>query len=153
MSEHSAEIHWRRAPHPQDAGTYDRNHDARFSGGQSLRVSASAEFKGDPACVDPEQMVVSAVGSCHMLFFLAIAEQQGYLVERYHDQPVGTLGKSDRGGMEITRVVLSPAVSFGGERQPDAVAIERMHAAAHRNCFIGKSLRAEVVVQPECVPA
>lgn len=149
MSEHSADIRWSRAPHPQDAHAYSRNHETRFPGGQRLQVSASVEFKGDPACVDPEQMVVSAVGSCHMLFFLAIAEQQGYLVESYRDQPVGTLGKSDRGGMEITRVVLSPAVSFGGDRLPDAAAIERMHAAAHRNCFIGKSLRAEVVVQPE----
>ena len=146
MSTHSSHLHWRRAPHPQDSSTYDRNHVTTLAGEQKLNVSASTEFKGDPACADPEQLLVSAVSSCHMLFFLAIAERQGFTVETYRDRATGHLEKGTSGGPVITRIELFPVITFGGDRIPDAVAISRIHAGAHKNCFIGNSITADVIV-------
>lgn len=146
MSVHESAIRWQHHPHETEANTYSRNHGVTLNGGQRVDVSASAEFKGDPHCADPEQMLVSAVSSCHMLFFLAIAEYQGYQVECYEDDPVGHLESNDRKGMEITRIVLSPRITFRGEKQPDPKAISRIHANAHKNCFIRNSITADVTI-------
>jgi organic hydroperoxide reductase OsmC/OhrA len=146
MSIHEAVISWHRYPHSSDPTTYSRNHVVTLSGNQQLDVSASVEFKGDSRCADPEQMLVSAVSSCHMLFFLAIAEFQGFCVESYEDNPQGFLEKSSKGGMEITRVILAPKVVFSGDKRPDQAAISKIHESAHKNCFIRNSITASVEI-------
>ena len=153
MSQHQAAIQWQRSPHPVDSKTYSRNHVASLNGQQSVNVSASAEYKGDPMCADPEQMLVSAVASCHMLTFLAIAEFQGYRVDQYEDNAVGYLEKGEGAGMSIARVELSPKVTFGSDKVPDGAALNRIHAGAHKNCFIANSLKARVTVVTETATA
>ena len=153
MSQHEAAIQWQRAPHPLDERTYSRNHVASLNGEQSVNVSASVDYKGDPTSADPEQMLVSAVASCHMLTFLAIADFQKYRVEQYQDNAVGYLEKAEGGGMAITRIELSPRITFGGEKKPDAAALGRLHAGAHKNCFIGNSITAKVTVATDGVVA
>lgn len=146
MSQHQATIHWQRSPHSTESTTYSRNHVASLSGGQSINVSASVEFKGDPMCADPEQMMISAVASCHMLTFLAIAEFQGYCVEKYEDLATGYLEKVEGSGLCISRIELAPQVTFGGNKTPDAAALRRIHAGAHKNCFIANSIKAKVML-------
>lgn len=146
MSVHQSAISWQRNPHESDAKTYSRNHRVTLNGGQQVNTSASVEFKGDSSCADPEQMLISAVSSCHMLFFLAIADFQGYQVESYEDSPVGYLESSDKKGKEITRIELSPRITFGGDKVPDQKAISRIHTSAHKNCFIRNSITSEVTI-------
>ncbi|MGM0983405.1 MAG: OsmC family protein [Pseudomonadota bacterium] len=148
MSVHQSAIRWQHNSHETDANTYSRNHCVTLNGDQQVDVSASVEFKGDPSCADPEQMLISAVSSCHMLFFLAIAEFQGYRVESYEDDPVGHLESSNKKGLEITRIELSPRITFGGDKMPDENAISRIHANAHKSCFIRNSITAEVTINP-----
>lgn len=148
MSVHQAEVSWRRAPHKSEPETYSRNHRVTLNGGQVLDASASTEFKGDAHCADPEQMLVSALASCHMLFFLAIAEHKGFCVESYEDVPIGHLGKSEKGGMAMTRIELSPKALFSGENQPDTAMLESIHQKAHKSCFIANSLTTAVEINP-----
>lgn len=144
MSTHTARLDWTRAPHANDPQTFSRNHVAAFPGGQTVQMSSSPDFLGDPACTDPEQMVVTALASCHMLFFLALAEIKGFPVASYADAPVGELGKTDK-GMALTRITLAPRVRFL-DRAPDAATLARIHDSAHRRCFIANSLNAEIVL-------
>ena len=146
MSVHKANINWQRHPHSSDSNTYSRNHLVKLNGDQQINVSASEEFKGDPNCADPEQMLVSAVSSCHMLFFLAVADFQGLSVESYEDSPEGYLEKGPKGGMEVTRITLSPSVIFGGDKKPDYETISKIHEKAHKNCFIRNSITASVEI-------
>lgn len=146
MSVHYSNISWQRKPHETDSETYSRNHRVTLSGDQQVNVSASVEFKGDSGCADPEQMFISAVSSCHMLFFLAIADFQGYLVESYEDNPVGYLESNDKKGKEMTRIELSPRITFSGDKVPDEKTISRIHTNAHKNCFIRNSITTEVTV-------
>ncbi|WP_152207465.1 OsmC family protein [Marinobacter changyiensis] len=146
MSIHQAVINWQRAPHESEAKTYSRNHRITLNGGQQVKVSASEEFKGDPNCADPEQLFISSVASCHMLFFLAIADFQGYQVDSYEDNPVGYLESNDRKGKEMTRIELSPRITFRGDKVPDQKTISRIHTNAHKNCFIRNSITTEVTV-------
>lgn len=146
MSVHQSAIRWQRNPHETEAETYSRNHRVTLAGEQNVNVSASVEFKGDSNCADPEQMFISAVSSCHMLFFLAIADFQGYQVESYEDNPVGYLESNDKKGKEMTRIELSPRITFGGDKVPDQKAIVRIHTNAHKNCFIRNSITTEVTI-------
>lgn len=148
MSVHQSELSWSRAAHNSEPDTYSRNHRVGLSGGQQLNVSASVDFKGDSQCADPEQLLVSALSSCHMLFFLAIADHQGYCVESYDDEPKGFLEKHEKGGMAVTRIELSPKVVFSSDKQPDDATVNRIHHMAHKNCFIRNSIIAEVVINP-----
>lgn len=146
MSVHHSNLSWQRHPHANEANTYSRNHCITLNGDQQINASASVEFKGDTNCTDPEQMLISAVSSCHMLFFLAIAEYQGYQVNSYDDNPVGHLESNGKKGMEITRIILSPRITFAGDKAPDHKSIARIHANAHKNCFIRNSITAEVSI-------
>lgn len=149
MSTHQIAIQWQNGPNPVANDTYTRNHTAIVNGPQTLQVSAAKEYKGDPHCADPEQLMISALASCHMLTFLAIAEMQGYLVENYSDEATGYLEKGENGLPAVTRIVLQPKVIFGGDKKPDAAALKRLHSGAHKNCFIANSLKTSVTVAEE----
>lgn len=153
MSEHLATVEWSRGDQPFTDGRYSRAHDWRFDGGAVVRGSSAPSNivpvpLSDPAAVDPEEALVAAVSSCHMLFFLAYAARGGFVIDSYRDEAVGVLGKDERGKMSITTVTLRPAVVFSGPTQPDAAAIDDLHRRAHEACYIANSIRAEVTVEP-----
>ena len=148
MADYSASIEW-RAEGDVAANRYSRAHVWRFDGGAQVPASASPQAVpvplSDPAGVDPEEALVAAVSSCHMLWFLHLAREAGLVVERYGDQAVGTMGRGEGGRIAFTRIVLRPRIAFGDA--PDAAALARLHEAAHERCFIANSLRCEIVVE------
>jgi len=95
MSEHTATIEWVRGDQPFLDHQYARAHDWRFDGGAVVRGSSAPTSvpapMSDPTAVDPEEALVAALSSCHMLFFLALAAKAGFVVDRYRDAAVATL--------------------------------------------------------------
>lgn len=147
-SRHAIEARWFRRAHPEVSATFCRNHEVIVGTGQRLQVSAAKDYKGDPSLADPEQLLVGSVASCHMLFFLAIAEMNGYVVESYIDTAAGYLEREDAGGFSVRRIALAPKVTFSPEKCPDRKELERMHDRAHSSCFIAKSFKGSVSVSP-----
>lgn len=145
MSQHKARIAWRRTSDDFSLKGYTRDHTWMFDGGVSVEASAAPDYLGSPDRVDPEQALVAALSSCHMLTFLAIASRRGLVVDRYSDDAVGTLEKDADGKLAITRVELRPAVVFAGEA-PEAHALDEMHHEAHERCFIASSVKTTVEV-------
>jgi organic hydroperoxide reductase OsmC/OhrA len=146
MSQHSTIIAWNHFPHQEEANTYSRDHLLRLGGNQDVKMSAATSFKGSLNCADPEQLFISAIASCHMLTFLAVAELQGYKVASYEDEPIGQLDKTSAGAMAITKVTLSPIIKFFGNRIPTEEVVNKIHASAKKNCFIGNSVNTEIVL-------
>ena len=151
MSEHSATVEWLRGDQSFTDNRYARAHAWRFDGGAVVRGSSAPSSVpaplSDPAAVDPEEALVAALSSCHMLFFLAYAGKAGFVVDRYLDQAVGLLGKDDRGKVSMTLITLRPAVTFAGPT-PEAAALNALHQRAHEACYIANSLRGEVRIEP-----
>ena len=150
MADYLATIEWRADGGGFLQGKYSRAHRWRFDGGAVVPASASpgnvpAPYS-DPAGVDPEEALVAAVSSCHMLWFLHLARDAGVDVASYTDDARGTLGRGGDGKVAITRVTLRPRLEFGGGA-PDPALLERLHHEAHERCFIANSLKAEVVVE------
>ncbi|HEU4409182.1 MAG TPA: OsmC family protein [Polyangiaceae bacterium] len=147
MSEHRAHISWQRDGADFGYESYPRDHDWRFGTGSSLRASAAHEYRGNPALPNPEEALVGALSSCHMLTFLAIAARKGLTVDAYEDEAVGHLEKNAEGRLAVTRVLLRPRVRFAGQA-PDAAALAALHESAHRGCFIANSVKTDVRVEP-----
>lgn len=147
MSEHSAVIRWRRTEDGFDYATYSREHTWTFDGGESVKASSAPIFKGDPSCVDPEEAFVASLSSCHMLTFLGLCTKRKIVVDSYVDTAIGSMQRTNEGGMAITRVVLRPRIEFGGDGAPDDGVLAELHRDAHKYCFIANSVLTEVVVE------
>ncbi|UCE61267.1 MAG: OsmC family protein [Phycisphaerales bacterium] len=146
MSEHRVTVAWSWSDHESRQNTYSRNHEWRFDNGTVVPASAAEKYLGDPKCVDPEEALVAALSGCHMLVFLAIAAKKEITVDTYTDDAVGYLEKNEDGKLAVTRIVLHPKITFGGENKPDEAQLADMHAHAHAACLIANSLRASVEV-------
>ena len=148
MSEHAATLSWRRETPDFTLPTFSRDHSVEFGTGQSVELSSTLALRGNPKRVNPEELLVSALSSCHLMTFLAVAAREGWVVDGYDDHALGYLEKNAEGRMAVTRVTLRPKVRFGGERKPDAAALLKLHEKAHRGCFIAASVKTEVTVEP-----
>ncbi|NUZ06487.1 OsmC family protein [Piscinibacter koreensis] len=152
MASYGAEIEWQRDEQVFDLRRYSRRHVMRFDGGAEVAGSSSPHVVpvplSDPAAVDPEELFVASLASCHMLFFLSFAAEAGWRVDRYLDRAVGVMGAGADGRQAMTRVTLRPEVTFGGDRMPDAGAIDALHHRAHEACFIANSVKAVVACEP-----
>jgi organic hydroperoxide reductase OsmC/OhrA len=150
MSEHKATIHWQRSGPDFLKGKYSREHKWSFDGGVTIAASPAPSVVpapwSNPACVDPEEAFVAAIASCHMLTFVWLASKQGFHIDRYDDEAVGTMTKNDRGVPWVSRVTLRPQIAWAGGKRPTAAEIEHLHHAAHEQCFIANSVRTEVTV-------
>ncbi|WP_028312582.1 OsmC family protein [Derxia gummosa] len=152
MADYTCDVLWQRGNADFLDNRYSRAHVLRFDGGVELPGSSSPQVVplpfSDASAVDPEEMLVAALSSCHMLWFLSIAAERGFRVDSYRDQASGRMGRNAAGRIAMTRVVLRPDVRFSGERLPERAEIEAMHHAAHEECFIASSVTAEVVTEP-----
>lgn len=152
MHEYTAETIWQRGEQPFLDNRYSRRHAIRFDGGAELAGSSSPHVvrtpMSDAAAVDPEEMFVASLSSCHMLWFLSIAAQRRFRVDRYVDRAAGVMAKNADGRLVMSVVTLRPAVHFSGDTLPTADEVAAMHHRAHEECFIANSVRTEVRVEP-----
>ena len=152
MGEYRASIEWHRNEATFSDNHYSRGHRWRFDGGLEIPASSSPHIVPLPmsveSAVDPEEAFVASLASCHMLWFLAIAQQHGLVVDSYRDDAIGELAKNAEGKLAMTRVTLRPCVEFSGSAPPDAATINRMHDDAHAQCFIANSVRTDVCCEP-----
>ena len=150
MSRHKAWLSW-RSDGAFRSNAYARRHELRFDGGAIVTGSSSPDVvpvpMSDPAGIDPEEALVGSVAACHMLWFLALAQQAGLDVARYDDEAEGEMGRIGPGRMALTRIVLRPRIDWAGA-EPEPQAIADLHHEAHERCFIANSLKTEIVVEP-----
>jgi organic hydroperoxide reductase OsmC/OhrA len=148
MSKHTVTIDWQRTTADFNYKTFDRTHTWRFSGGQTIQGSSAPAYYGNAALANPEEGLVAALSSCHMLTFLSIAALKGFVVESYQDKPEGELSKNEQGKTMISQITLHPKVVFRGDKVPDSKALSDLHHKAHQSCFVANSLLTKVIIEP-----
>lgn len=156
MSSHNAVVDWALDEQVSDAdylaGHYSRAHAIAFDDGVVLPGSASPAVVKAPwsktDAADPEELLVASTAACHMLWFLDFAKHAGVAVRRYHDEPMGMMGKMADGSIGVRRITLRPTIVFGGE-PPSAETFAALHQKAHAACNIANSLKSEVVVEAQ----
>jgi organic hydroperoxide reductase OsmC/OhrA len=127
---------------------YGREHEVRIAGKPVIAGSSDAAFRGDGSKHNPEDMLVTALSSCHMLWYLHLAAVAGVVVTAYHDAAVGTLEESGTDG-RFTEVVLHPTVTIAADSDPKRAA--SVHDDAHHACFIANSVNFPVRCEPRIV--
>jgi organic hydroperoxide reductase OsmC/OhrA len=132
------------------AGRYSSGHSVVFGSGYEAPGTASPHVVGNkwsvPGAVDPEEMLVGAINTCHMLSFLHVAREAGFAVTAYRDEAVGVMEKNAAGELWVSKVTLHPEITYAG-MQPTADQRDHMHHKAHEICFIANSVKTEVVVE------
>ena len=148
MSSFSIGLSWQRSTPDFDVKTFSRDHVWRLAGGQTVQGSSAPDFSGNPEMSNPEEALLAALSSCHMLTFLAIAAIRKLVVDSCEDEPVAELGKNAKGKTMVARMTMRPRVIFGGGMIPDADTVRELHKKAKENCFVGNSLLSEMTVEP-----
>jgi organic hydroperoxide reductase OsmC/OhrA len=150
MTVYTAEIKW-AASEGEDflKGRYSRAHWVSFDGGTVVPGSASPHVVGKWAvegAVDPKEMLVAALSSCHMLSFLHVARLAAFAVAAYDDHAEGVLEEIAPGRQAVTKVALRPKIKWAGAA-PKKEELDRLHHEAHQICFIANSVKTQVTVE------
>jgi organic hydroperoxide reductase OsmC/OhrA len=130
---------------------YSRVHALSFDGGLVVPGTAgpgnvNPRYSREGA-LDPEQAFTASLSACHMLWFLDLAAQAGFVAVSYRDEAEGTLAAGPDGKQMMTRVVLRPRIEFTGERRPTPAELADLHHRAHEACFIANSVKTAVVIE------
>jgi organic hydroperoxide reductase OsmC/OhrA len=121
---------------------YERSYLITAEGKQPIAGSSDPSFRGDKTMYNPEELLLSSLSSCHMLWFLHFCSEASVIVLEYADAVSGTMIESDDGNGKFSEVVLKPAVKV-----KEACMIEKLdtlHAKANRYCFIANSVNFPV---------
>ena len=124
----------------RDYASYSREYRVTIGGKPALRGSADPFFRGDAALHNPEDMLVAALSSCHMLSYLALCARDGIEVVAYEDDAVGTMEETAGVG-RFVRAVLHPRVAVA---RGDLAKARALHDEAHAQCFIASSVNFPV---------
>jgi len=128
--------------------SYGRDHEIRIEGKPAIEGSSDPMFRGDASKYNPEDMLVTALSTCHMLSYLHQAVLAGVVVTAYTDRAEGTMETTVHGG-RFTEVVLRPVVTITADS--DAAKADAAHEPAHHACFIANSVNFPVRCEPRIV--
>jgi organic hydroperoxide reductase OsmC/OhrA len=128
--------------------TYDRSHTIYNNGKPDLYLTTDKASVGDKSKLNPEDLLVSAISSCHMLSYLYLCALEGIIVTEYIDQATGIMIENTNGGGQFKTVTLNPNIKVKKEDMiPKAI---ELHHKAHEICYIANSVNFEVICNPTC---
>jgi organic hydroperoxide reductase OsmC/OhrA len=123
---------------------YDRAHTAVAPPAEQEVRLTTGEAQGDPAILNPEQLLVMAASSCQMLWFLHLAAKARIDVVEYEDEALGLMPEDGR-PVRITEITLRPRIVVTGDASEDRV--RKLIQTAHEHCFIANSLNSRMAIE------
>jgi organic hydroperoxide reductase OsmC/OhrA len=147
MSTHTyrTSLRWRGSTGAGYEG-YDRGHGVAAPPAKAaLELSADPAFRGDPARLNPEQLLAAAASSCQLLSFLAICARSGVDVLAYDDEAEALMPEDDH-PVRITEITLRPRIVVAAGSDLDRV--RRIVEKAHEQCYIANTLTARMAIEP-----
>lgn len=145
MSDHRYEtrLHWTGST---GVGweSYDRGHRALAPPAEQEIRLTTGESKGDPAVLNPEQLLVMAASSCQLLWFLHLASKARIDVVAYEDEATALMPEGAQ-PTSITEITLRPRIVVAGEASEERVL--KLVATAHEHCYIANSLKSDMRIE------
>ena len=149
MKSHSyqATVTWsgNRGRGTADYRAYGREHEISAADKPPIPGSADPAFRGDGDRWNPEDTLIGSLSACHMLWFLHLASEAGWIVESYQDDASGTMEMNPDGSGQFIEVVLAPRVVISAG---DRALNQDLHLRAHEKCFIARSVNFPVQCRP-----
>lgn len=126
---------------------YDRTWDVTEPGKPVIHCSNDPLLGGDPGKMNPEDMLLSALAACHMLWYLHYAADAGIVVTAYADTPVAVAEVGAGGAGRINQATLRPRITVApGTDLARAAAI---HHKIPEVCMIARSVGFPVAHEPQ----
>ncbi|MBU1011141.1 MAG: OsmC family protein [Bacteroidetes bacterium] len=125
---------------------YERSYRLIIQGKPAISGSSDPAFRGDNTKHNPEELLVSALSSCHMLWYLHLCAEAGVIVTEYTDTARGTMVETADGGGHFTVVNLHPVVTVA--EQPMIEKANALHKKANELCFVANSVNFPVNHHP-----
>lgn len=121
---------------------YDRTWEIRTQGKPPVQCSNDPVLGGDPSLHNPEDLLLSALSSCHMLWYLHLASNADIAVLGYEDVPLA-VGETERSGAgRFLSATLRPKITV--LEGTDLTAADAIHGEIHNVCFIARSVNFPV---------
>lgn len=145
-----AALNWMATDKSEESNekVYAKSHTIKIDGKDILAISAAKAFKGDPTLLNPEDLLLSALTSCHMMSYLYVCQQHDIEVLAYEDNSEAILILNADGSGRITKVVLNPVVRIKDESQKKLAL--QLHSQANKLCFIANSCNFEIEHYAQC---
>lgn len=126
-----------------DYKSYNRNHNIVAEGKYTeINGSSDPAFLGDPTKYNPEDLFLSSISSCHMLWYLHLCSVNKIIVTTYIDNATGTMEETANGSGKFTAVTLHPVVTITDEKM--AQKANDLHEEANKLCFIANSCNFKI---------
>ena len=153
QDDYTAEIIWTgdRGEGTRRYRGYDRTWRIETAGKAPIECSNDPLLGGDPTKPNPEDLLLSSLAACHMLWYLHLACEAGVVVQAYRDVPLGIGETGSHGEGRFVRAVLRPTISL--QQGADLARAEALHHEVHRFCFIARSVNFPVECQATYVEA
>ena len=129
---------------------YERSHQIIIENKSDILGSSDTVFRGDKTKHNPEELLVSSLSSCHMLWYLHLCSKAGVIVSDYIDNAIGILVESSNGGGQFSEVTLNPIVTVTEQSMVDKA--NEIHKKANELCFIANSVNFPVKHNPDTIP-
>ncbi len=121
---------------------YDRTWNVETPGKPVIPCSNDPLLGGDPTLHNPEDMLLSALSACHMLWYLHLAANAKITVVSYTDNSVA-IGETERNGASrFLSATLRPHIVL--KAGDDAAKADAIHHEIHKYCFIARSVNFPV---------
>lgn len=128
---------------------YARSWDIAVPGKPVVACSNDPLLGGDPGKMNPEDLLLSALSACHMLWYLHYASEAGLVVTGYEDSPLGTGEVGPGGAGRFVAAQLRPVITLAPGA--DLAAAAAIHMRIHEVCFIARSVAFPVSHAPRHV--
>ncbi|MGJ8517490.1 OsmC family protein [Carnimonas bestiolae] len=126
---------------------FARSWDIAVPGKPVVHCSNDPLLGGDPAKMNPEDLLLSSLSACHMLWYLHYASEEGIVVKAYHDTPVGMGEVGRKGAGRFLKAILKPAITVAPGT--DIAAATAIHHRIDEVCFIARSVNFPVTCEPQ----
>ncbi|KMQ60294.1 peroxiredoxin [Chryseobacterium angstadtii] len=121
---------------------YERSHTISIENKAVIEGSSDPAFRGDKTKHNPEDLFLSSLSSCHMLWYLHFCSEEGIIVTDYTDEATGIMAENPDGSGNFTSATLHPTVTVA-----EASMVEKakeLHHKANQFCFIARSVNFPV---------
>ena len=125
---------------------YSRDHEIGTPGTKvMIPGSADPAFRGDPDRYNPEELFLSSLSACHMLWYLHLCSVNNITVIAYCDEAESIMNEDHDGSGRFKRVILRPEVVITQDSDQDLATT--LHKKAGEMCFIANSCNFPVTHQ------
>jgi organic hydroperoxide reductase OsmC/OhrA len=125
---------------------YERSHEISIENKPAILASSDPAFRGDRTKHNPEDLFLSSLSSCHMLWYLHLCSEAGVIVVDYVDPATGMMVENSDGGGRFTEVTLNPIVTVTENSMIEKATA--LHKKANELCFIANSVNFPVHHKP-----